>query len=231
MTRGTSKYIKLRTLSPERCAEIDEQRRRHEAEATRLQEVFDGIGERILSPVLADLTAQFAGSAHWVGEPLTLQARTAHFQSRLFEPLEPTPNLDITMQLSATPDGTAINEYLRWFYFSLQAMNPPQTALADPLYRSELMKVAISEFGDVRFQFGNTHTQFTFLDPTVEGLSGKPYRVRVVRVGGQAEVFLNGHRIYYGPVPTDSPSIQLEYNVTGSQATVEVEAAELIAMP
>lgn len=44
----------------------------------------------------------------------------------------------------------------------------------------------------------------------------KPNTARVAKCGGQAEIFLNSHRIYYGPVPIDSPSIQLEYNVTGA---------------
>lgn len=162
------------------------------------------------------------------GEPLKLDAPTAYTQTYLFEPAEATPNLDFTTEFSGTPDGTALNVQLRWLYVALHAQGAT-TESSDPLYRDEMVKLAISEFGDVQLLFGNTQDQFTFIDPSASGLSGESHRLRVVRVGGQVEVFLNGHRIYYGPVPDDAPQVQFEFTVNGSKSQVKfLEAVELI---
>ena len=50
----------------------------------------------------------------------------------------------------------------------------------------------------------------------MSGLNGETQSARIVRVGGQAEVFLNGHRICYGPVPTDLRAARLEFDATGT---------------
>jgi len=166
------------------------------------------------------------------GGPLTMEARTGHFQTRVFESAEPTPDVDLTVEAAVTPDGSGLDHYLRQFLLKLYPADPPEAAAADPLYDPDLLAVAVSEFGEVRLQLGDSATEFRFVDPTVGGLTGGPCRVRVARVGGQAEIFLNGHRVYYGPVPEASSPLRFDFSVTGSKATVNlVEAVELVARP
>lgn len=166
------------------------------------------------------------------GENVKFDAETAHYQNWTCELREPVPNMDLAIRFSVKPEGSGVNEYLRWFVLKLFPLGTPAAAASDPLYRSEIVMLAVDEFQRVQFQFGNTYSQFGFGDPTMNGLTGQEYTARIVRVGGEAEVFLNGHRIYYGPVRDDVPSVLASFTATGSAVTLaDVDWVELIERP
>ena len=163
------------------------------------------------------------------GEEVTFEASTAHFVRWSLVSPEPTPHFDVTYSFAVDPDGSSLNVYLRWFALRLLHNSPWDDENSDPLYHPNHFLLAVDQMASVQFQFGNTHTRFEFGDPTMPGLNGETQTARIVRVGGQAEVLLNGHRIYYGPVPTDVPAARLEFDATGTSVRLrDLRWTELI---
>lgn len=164
------------------------------------------------------------------GEALQMVAETAHYLTWTFETVDSAPDFDVRLEFSATADGTQLNEYLRWFYLKANAVQHPLTAEIDPLYRQEAAMIAVSEMGDVRLLFGNTQAELHLIDPSVDGLTGRSYSTRILRAGGQMEIYLNGHRIYFGPATEDSPPVQFQFNVTGCTVIIKrFDADEMLS--
>ena len=70
-----AKALNMNDLSPERKAELAEQRKRHDADAERWRELFEAVGERVLTPSMTEIADELARTDRWVDAPPTTEAR------------------------------------------------------------------------------------------------------------------------------------------------------------
>jgi hypothetical protein len=159
------------------------------------------------------------------GKPLQLSAPTAHFTSVTVETPEPIPNLEFTVRFTAKATDELLDRYLKWFVVRVFAVQPPEDESADLFFDPQLTMFAILESGDVRVGCGNTYSEAYFTDPTVVSLNNREHEFRLLKFGGQLELFLNGHRILYGPVP-DVP-YPLQFDMTATGTTVDIKSMRL----
>lgn len=73
MARGAS--VNVEELSEDRQAEIAEQVKRHEMEAEEWKAIFDGLDERLLSPMMGELAKELAETDRWVSRPPRTETR------------------------------------------------------------------------------------------------------------------------------------------------------------
>jgi hypothetical protein len=183
-----------------------------------------------------DLRKRLRGSTHsgiselmpkiHTGEPVTLLASTARFSTFNFELPGLVPNFDFSTRISGRPTDQALDYSPKAMYVGVVRVDPGDTI---PFHRRQfLLRVDVNEHGDVQLVFG-PGGQVSFPDLTVGCRNDGHQEVRIVRVGGTAEVFLNGHRVFYGPVDDAAPMVQFSISVVGMTSTVHsVEVNELI---
>ncbi|MFO1093839.1 MAG: hypothetical protein U0992_11085 [Planctomycetaceae bacterium] len=159
------------------------------------------------------------------GSPIRMTADTARYSTMAFELPEPTPNLECIIRFTGKPTESVYNRYTRWFVVRVIALTPAGEQPRDPYFDSQLTMLAITESGAVRAGCGGRYSECYMTDPTVERLEGREHEYRIVRFGGQLELFLNGHRILYGPVPDGPYPVQFEMTAVGS--TIDISAIRL----
>lgn len=182
-----------------------------------------------------DLTDRFVGSNRSViehrqrdlreGKPLRMAVQTAHFNSLPVETPEPITNLEFTIRFSGKATDELLDRYMKWFVVRVYAVTGPDEAQTDVLFDPQLTMFAIMDTGDIRVGCGNTYSEAYFTDPTVESLNNREHEFRLLKFGGQLELFLNGHRILYGVVSEGEYPLQFELIATGT--TIDVHSVRL----
>jgi hypothetical protein len=228
MMSARDQFDSLSPIGPVRLIEIHQSR----PESVR---TLPAPSERLQQMRRIDLTDRIQGSNRLIiqhrqrdmqqGKPLQFSSPTAHFTSIAVETPEPIPNVEFSVRFSAKPTDELLDRYMKWFVVRVYVIAPPGETGKEIFFDPQLTMFAITERGDVRIGCGNTYSELYFSDPTVTSLSNREHEFRLLRFGGQLELFLNGHRILYAPVPEGPFPLQFEMTATGT--TVDMQSVRL----
>jgi hypothetical protein len=159
------------------------------------------------------------------GKSLRMSVQTAQYNSIPVETPEPIRNLEFTVRFSGKATDERLDRYLKWLVVRVYAVTGPDEQPTDVLFDPQLAMFAIMDTGDVRVGCGNTYSEAYFTDPTVESLNNREHEFRLLKFGGQLELFLNGHRILYGAVIDGDFPLQFEITATGT--TIDVHSVQM----
>ncbi len=147
----------------------------------------------------------------------TIDAPADHYDTVAFETGDPAPNFDLTFMIAGVPaDGPA--QFDRTVAFRI--LGQPSDVLGGKNDAGILLTLGINQLGQVmRGSTGSLGESSLVSDLAVpEGFAGD-HVFRLIRVDGQAELFLNGHRIYFGPMET-TPRVRFDFTVVGCGAAL-----------
>lgn len=165
------------------------------------------------------------------GDVLKLGVSAGNYKYVFFGPSYPVRNIDLTVRVKAKPTSDAGSEWAKLVEVGL-LRDVDQS-------RNEIMKLRLQQQnGDVqpgslvRPSHSAGLVSLEYSDATVH-LDGKQEQeIRLIRIGGRGEIFLNGKRVLYGPVPEHANQMNVYIRTIGT--TIEVTSlklAELIEKP
>lgn len=188
-----------------------------------------------LLPRLARQKTRVAGTMLPVlrrNETATLDATPGNYQEELLSALEPTPNVDVTFKYTWQPAPGDDGGFVKQFYAILQdgrrdADLPPEAVhenahLIGWSHAERMAGLRFTSWGSTAF----------YVDPGIKNGPDVEHEVRLLRVGGQAELFVDGRRLMYIPVDDTASLVWLHLRSIGSKTVIrDFKIDELIEKP
>jgi hypothetical protein len=159
---------------------------------------------------------------------MTSAASIAHFQKDVFVPVEPTPNVDLSFRFTWQPEPGDAQGFLKQFTVNL-LMAPDFNPSSEEFdFRPFAVGWGMGERA-LSLMLGPMATEVDYQDPGVQSGGDASHAIHIVKVGGQAEVFLDDRRLLYLPVEEDAAQAVLTLKSVGSKTVLtEFEFVELV---
>ncbi len=167
--------------------------------------------------------------------PFTFSPPSGAYNQAYYTWNRPLNGIDAVMQLKLRAQDAQETQFAKYIHFAItdeSVMTPeqeeaPVAIRIDPLLSLELRvnppPVAIVGHSSA------AGLEYRFNEPLIQADGAHLMQLRLVRVGGQGEIFLNGSRIAYVPVRAETSMLGLEFMVVGANAQVQsVKVDELI---
>lgn len=165
------------------------------------------------------------------GEPLKIALDPGFFQENAISSPAPAPDVDISFRFTWTPAPGDDKGYRKQSVFLLvDGRINTQVELDHYQQKPALVGWSIGEeLCDLQFSAGSAN--LTYSDASVEWRD-KEHLIRFVRVGGQAELFVDGSRLLYVPVDPNANEPWLFFKTIGSTLTIsDLRFDELMEAP
>jgi hypothetical protein len=85
--------------------------------------------------------------------------------------------------------------------------------------------------GTIRLTHSSIPDMFVFAAPGLKLTEQSEHEIRMIRVGGQAELFLDGRRQIYLPVDESTTKLGLELKVIGAKGIIQNITFEELTAP
>ncbi|QDT52308.1 hypothetical protein Pan44_03170 [Caulifigura coniformis] len=164
------------------------------------------------------------------GESLTVKTEPGFFQENAISSTEPTPNVDISFRFTWQPAPGDDKGYRKQTVFQLVDGRVDTRVELDHLNKKTAL-VGFSLAEELcELQFTSPMPNLTYADPAIA--RDQEHSLRIVRVGGQAELFLDGGRLLYVPVDPTAGEPWLFFRTIGSTLVIrDLKFDELIERP
>jgi hypothetical protein len=165
------------------------------------------------------------------GDVLKMSASAGNYIYFRFGPSYPVRNIDLTVRVKAKPSSDAGTNWAKLVAVGLEY--DAATQQGDILIIRLQEPVADSESGSiVRLSHSAGHVNLEYSDSQVRVDGTQEHEIRLIRVGGRGEIFLNGKRVLYGPVSSHAAPLNAFIRTIGMSIEVtSVQAFELIEKP
>ncbi len=165
------------------------------------------------------------------GDALTVKTESGFFQENAVSPSAPAPNVDISFRFTWQPAPGDDKGYRKQAVFQLVDGRIDTRVELDHLQQKPaLVGWSIAE-ELCELRFSSAAPNLTYADQSIERGDGE-HALRFVRVGGQAELFVNGSRLLYVPVDQGANEPWLFFRTIGSTMEIrDLKFDELIETP
>lgn len=189
----------------------------------------DDLRPRLIPQRQTTATHRIAGLKR--GEPLKVETESGFFQENAVSSSEPAPNVDVSFRFHWKPAPGDDKGYRKQSVFQLVDGRIDTRIELDHLQpKPALVGWSVAE-ELCELQFSSSRPNLTYTDRAVVP-SDKEHTVRFVRVGGQAELFLDGGRQLYVPVDQTAGEPWLYFKTIGSTLVIsDLRFDELIEKP
>ena len=162
-------------------------------------------------------------------DSFSISVPSSHYSFLEYKPRIPVRDMELSMQISIRPTDKKKTQYAREveIWFADNTKNTPVSPEIGDNREPTLLYLAFhSERPSTRDTIGLGHsgisgTSITYADPLIKFDGKQLVQVRLVRIGGEGEIFLDGRRIAYAPV--DSNLGNLAFGLQAVGMTIDVK--------
>lgn len=176
-------------------------------------------------------------------EALTLRAEPGRWDAVFVTPPEPTPNVDISFNFTWSPINEAQGEFHSNVEVALVDNSSAEYGLGNiGDQRPALMAFSITQSSDATNEYGvqgyetrarllhyPSHVPFQYVEPWIKWGSDAKYEIRILKIGGRGELFVNGRRQMSIPLDPHLKQIGLRVANSASEMVIhDVRFDELV---
>lgn len=182
---------------------------------------FDDGGDQTYLPVLRQ------------GKEFALEADLGERGAVQVAPPDPTRNFDVTARFKGQLKPGDDQGFFKELSVCLVDTDPDGRFYdVDGRGNGTLLSCKLREGTTVSLAHSTIPTAFTYSDPSLKIDMKTEHEVRMIRVGGQAELFLNGHRVLYIPLESTNEQVCFEFKIVGAKGVLQkLTFEELIPAP
>lgn len=236
MLRVTDKYpnvIPVEAAEIQQLIDLQAQQPQHEYPHTLAAKFLrDDQVPRLLGYCSNDL--EFSLPTLQRKETLTLTASPGHWDALIVSPPEPTPNVDISMKITWEPELVNEEEYHPNIDISLVDNRSPRFGFeGNGNSQPVLMALSITQSSSgltesgaqgletrARLQHFLAKQAFQYVDRGLKWGPQTKYDIRLLKIGGQGELFVDGHPLIAIPIDASIHEVALRVTISGSKAVI-----------
>ena len=153
-----------------------------------------------------------------------------HYQRAILSTPEPVSDVRVTTELKMTPTSRTHGPFGRSIAIGLWDLDLPHGNLTAPY--GKILEITLHAAGFVELADGAGFHRIDYRDPTLPEWGTQHHEVRIVRIGGQGEIFLNCKRVLYVPVDPERRNVGIYYRTVGMRGVIaSLRIDELIEKP
>lgn len=162
--------------------------------------------------------------------PFTLGAPSGHYIFLMYKPEPAVRDVEAVLKLTLRTTDKDTPEFAKILEVGLidgVQQNEESSFLDGPSDRAELLLgLSSPELGPTGETIAVHHSgipgiQFSFEDPLVKFDGTQVIELRMVRVGGAGEIFVNGRRILYAPIDLKNADLGFMFKIVGMTADIK----------
>ena len=185
-----------------------------------------------------EMASQSYGDQLTHATPFTLGAPSGHYIFLMYKPEPAVRNVEAVLKLTLRTTDKDTTEFAKILEVGLidgGQKSEESPFLDGPSDRAELfLGLSSPELGPAGETIAVHHSgipgiQFAFEDPLVKFDGTQVIELRMVRVGGEGEIFVNGRRILYAPIDLKNADLGFMFKIVGMTADFkQLQISELL---